>query len=88
MSERVLQNADQAACDKTCERIAARSGKADGNEQWKIENGEEAKTQREPRLEKDSGKRDKNSRGKTEAVNLNLLARGVSDCHVIAECPR
>src|SRR5580658_7406619 len=88
MSERILKDADQASREEPGERIAAGCGKADGDEQRKIEDGEEAKAHRQPRLEKDGGKRNKNGCGEAEAVNLNLLARCVSDGHVIVECPR
>ena len=55
MREGVLEDADQASGEESRERIAACGGEADGDEQGKIEDGEEAKAQRQPRLEKDGG---------------------------------
>ena len=87
MGERVLQNADEAAGKESGERVAARGGETDGDEQRQIEDGEEMKAQRQPRLQEDGGERDQNRGRNAEAVNLNLLARSVSDGHVIAGYP-
>ena len=87
LRKRVLQNADQASRKQPGERIAASGGEANHDKQRKIEDFEKRKSQRHPRLQKDRDKREQDRGRKAETVDLNLLARGVSDGHVIVECP-
>lgn len=74
MRKRILQDADQASRKEASERVAAGGGEADGDEQWKIEDVEKRKTQRQPRLKEDGSERNENGRGDAKAVNLNLLS--------------
>src|SRR6266851_6461489 len=87
MGQRVLQDADQTARQQASQRTAPRRRETDGDQQRKIEDGEKRKPQRQPRLEENGGQRNLKRRRKTEAVNLNLLSRCVSNGHVIADYP-
>ncbi len=85
--ERVLHNPDHATGKKSGKRVAARRGKTDRDQQRQIKDGKKTNPQRQPRLKKYRGQRDQYGRRNAKSINLNLLARSVSDRHVIAECP-
>jgi len=87
LGEGVLHNADKASGKEAGQRIAARGGETDGDEQRKIEDGEKREMARQPGLQEDGGERNENGCREAKAVNLDLLAGCVSDGHVIVECP-
>src|SRR5271166_1478130 len=88
MGERVLQNADQAAGKQAGQRTAPRRREPDGDQQRKIKNGEEWKSQRQPCLQKNGSERNQNGCRNAETVDLNLFSRSVSDGHVSGDDPQ
>ena len=85
--ERILKQSDGSPGQQAGNRIAPRDREEDRDQQRQIKHREKRKLPRQPRLQKESRDWNDHRYRDTEPVNLNLLARCVSNGHVIAADP-
>src|SRR5208282_5963602 len=88
MGQCVLQNADDAPCEQSRERIAPRRRETDRDQQRKIEDADERQPNGQERLQNQRSEWNGHRGRQTEAINLNLLSRCVGDRHVSEDHPR
>jgi len=87
MRERVLQNSDDAAREQAGQRTTPRRRKSNRDQERQIEYPNEWQPDRQKRLQNQRSEWNEDRRRNTEAIDFNLLARGIGNGHVSVGLP-